>query len=130
MLNCIKRFITWASCFLALVFFSFGQDKLNSTNNETTPESKVKQFWFVMLTKTNNRTQDSVTATKIQDGHMTNVTRLYNDGKIKVAGPFGDDGNWRGIFNLDRLTKYDAETLLATNSAISSARLAYVIHPL
>ena len=61
---------------------------------------------------------------------MANITRLYNDGKIKVAGPFGDDGNWRGIFNLDRLTKYDAETLLATNPAISSGRLSYEIHPL
>lgn len=82
-----------------------------------------------MLTKVNNRTQDSVTAAKIQEGHMENITRLYNDGKIKVAGPFGDEGNWRGIFIFDCATKEEVESLLTTNPAISSGRLSYEIHP-
>ena len=82
-----------------------------------------------MLTKGINRTQDSVTAAKIQEGHMANITRLYNEGKIKVAGPFGDDGNWRGIFIFDAATKEEVETLLTTDPAISSGRLSYEIHP-
>ena len=82
-------------------FLSIGQNKLNSSNDKTALETKVKQFWFVMLTKGNNRTQDAVTAVKIQEGHMANINRLYNDGKIKVAGSFGEKGNWRGIFIFD-----------------------------
>jgi len=60
---------------------------------------------------------------------MANITRLYNEGKIKVAGPYGDDGNWRGIFVFDAATKEEVETLLTTDPAISSGRLSYEIHP-
>jgi len=125
----MKRFIIWTSCFLAIGFSSVGQNNLKSTNDKIASETKVKQFWFVLLTKGNNRTQDSVTAAKIQQGHMANITRLYNEGKIKVAGPYGDDGNWRGIFVFDAATKEEVETLLTTDPAISSGRLSYEIHP-
>jgi len=125
----MKRFIMWTSCFLAIGFSSVGQNNLKSTNDKIASETKVKQFWFVLLTKGNNRTQDSVTAAKIQQGHMANITRLYNEGKIKVSGPYGDDGNWRGIFVFDAATKEEVETLLTTDPAISSGRLSYEIHP-
>ena len=72
----MKRFIIWTSWFLTIGFSSIGQNKLKSTNDKTELQTKVKQFWFVMLTKGNNRTQDSVTAAKIQEGHMANITRL------------------------------------------------------
>jgi uncharacterized protein len=93
------------------------------------PEDQIKQYWFVMLIKGANRTQDSATAAKIQEGHMANINKLYYDGKIKVAGPFGDDGNWRGIFIFDAATKEDVESLLNTDPAVSSGRLSYDIHP-
>ena len=91
--------------------------------------ANIRQYWFVMLTKGSNRTQDSVTAAKIQDGHMANITSLYNAGKLKVAGPFGDDGDWRGIFIFDCATKEEVEKLLATDPAVVAGRLAYDIHP-
>ena len=72
----MKRFIVWTSWFLTIGFSSIGQNKLKSTNDKTAPENKVKQFWYVMLTKGNNQTQDSVSAAKIQEGHMANITRL------------------------------------------------------
>ena len=93
------------------------------------PPAKIKQYWFVMLTKGSNRTQDSATAAKIQDGHMANITSLYNAGKLKVAGPFGDDGDWRGIFIFDCDTKEEVEKLLATDPAVVAGRLSYDIHP-
>ena len=101
----------------------------NNTPVKTKPENQVKQYWFVMLLKGNNRTQDSATAAKIQDGHMANITSLYNAGKLKVAGPFGDDGDWRGIFIFDCETKEEVEKLLATDPAVVAGRLAYDIHP-
>ena len=93
------------------------------------PEAAIRQYWFVMLKKGNNRMQDSATAAKIQDGHMANITSLNNEGKLKVAGPFGDDGDWRGIFIFDCVTKEEVEKMLATDPAISAGRLAYDIHP-
>jgi uncharacterized protein len=103
--------------------------KLKNKTVAKAPAAKIKQYWFVMLTKGNNRTQDSATATKIQDGHMANISSLYHAGKLKVAGPFGDDGDWRGIFIFDCETKEEVEKLLATDPAVVAGRLAYDIHP-
>ena len=95
----------------------------------TQPKYEMKQYWFVMLTKGANRNHDSVAAAKIQEGHMANINMLASSGKLMVAGPFGDDGNWRGIFILDCKDKAEAEKMLQTDPAISSGRLAYEIHP-
>ncbi len=92
-------------------------------------ENQIRQYFFVMLTAGKNRTQDSLTAAKIQEGHMANITKLYNDGKLKVAGPFGDDGKWIGIFIFDCASKEEVENLLVTDPAIKSGRIAYEIHP-
>ncbi len=92
-------------------------------------EEQIRQYWFVMLLKGNNRTQDSVTAAKIQEGHMANINKLYDEGKLKVAGPFGDNGNWLGIFIFDCKTKEEVEQLLKTDPAVAAGRLAYDIRP-
>jgi uncharacterized protein YciI len=68
-------------------------------------------------------------ASKIQEGHMANIKRLYNDGKLKVAGPFGDEGKWIGLFIFDCETKEEVEKLLKTDPAIAAGRLNYEIHP-
>jgi uncharacterized protein len=60
---------------------------------------------------------------------MANIRKLYAEGKLKVAGPFGDDGNWRGIFIFDCETKEEVENLLKTDPAIAAGRLAYELHP-
>ncbi|MDE3252046.1 MAG: hypothetical protein KGO92_04520 [Bacteroidota bacterium] len=93
------------------------------------PASSIKQYFFVMLTAGSNRNQDSVTAAKIQKGHLANIERLYYLGKLKVAGPFGDDGKWIGLFIFDCPDQAEVEKLLHTDPAIQSGRLAYEIHP-
>ena len=93
------------------------------------PEEQIRKYWFVMLTAGTNRSQDSVTAAKIQQGHLANIGRLYNEGKLKVAGPFGDGGKWVGLFILDCATKEEAEELVKTDPAIVAGRLAYDIRP-
>ena len=96
---------------------------------EKNPENLIRKYFFVLLTAGKNRSQDSVTAAKIQEGHMANINRLYYEGKLKVAGPFGDDGNWKGIFIFDCQTKEEVEKILITDPAIKSGRLDYEIHP-
>ena len=125
----MKHLIILTACFIAIGYLSFGQNKPKLVKATKKVENKIKQYWFVMLTTGNNHTQDSATAVKIQEGHITNINRLYNDGKLKVAGPFGDDGNWKGIFIFDCETKEELETLLNTDPAIAAGRLAYDIHP-
>lgn len=118
----MKQLIILAAALL-FVSISLAQQKTEKM------EDQIRQYWFVMLLKGNNRTHDSATAAKIQEGHMANINRLYYEGKLKVAGPFGDNGNWLGIFIFDCKTKEEVEQLLKTDPAVSSGRLAYDIRP-
>jgi uncharacterized protein len=125
----MKHFIILLGCLLVVQFSSFAQNKSKAAKAEAKLENAVKQYWFVLLLKGERRTQDSATAAKIQEGHMANINKLYYEGKLKVAGPFGDDGNWRGIFIFDCATREEVEKLLATDPAIAAGRLVYEIHP-
>jgi uncharacterized protein len=92
-------------------------------------ESNIRQYFFVMLLKGPHRDQDSITQRRIQDGHMANINRLYKAGKLKVAGPFGDNGDWVGIFIFDCATREEVEDLLKTDPAVQAGRLKGEIHP-
>jgi uncharacterized protein YciI len=84
-----------------------------------------------MLTKGKLRDElkDTAAINAIQQGHMANMDRLAAMGKLVVAGPFDDDGDWRGIFIFDCNTEAEVKELLATDPAIGAGRLAYEIHP-
>ncbi len=92
---------------------------------------EMKQYYFVMLTKGERRGEitDTAVINEIQRGHMANINRLAEMGKIVVAGPFGDNGNWRGIFIFDCPTEEEVKELLNTDPAVKAGRLAYEIHP-
>lgn len=112
-----------------LIFATFTLSTKAQSNLVKEKEAQIEQYWFVLLKKGNNRTQDSATAAKIQEQHLASIDRLYYEGKIKVAWPFGDNGDWRGIFIFDCKTKEEVEQLLQSDPAISSGRLAYEIKP-
>ncbi len=66
---------------------------------EKMPEFNIKQYYFVMLTKGENANKiDSLKLKQLMIGHLNNIKKMASDGKLLIAGPFGDDGNWRGIF--------------------------------
>ena len=86
-------------------------------------EEKIRQFWLVIL-KTGPKDKeitDTATRNKIFTGHFENIVRLYNEGIIKVAGPFGqNDFTWRGLFILDCKTKEEAEAYVKTDPSVAS----------
>lgn len=98
----------------------------------TAPDGTVvKQYFFVMLTAgpKRNEINDTAVLNRIQQGHMDNIKRLGKAGKLAVAGPFGDEGTWIGLFIFNCDTKEEVEKLLQTDPAIAAGRLAYEIHP-
>lgn len=102
-----------------------------TTNEFKDGDYVMKQYYFVMLTKGDkrNETVDTAYLNKLQRLHLANIDRLANEGKILVAGPFGDDGNWRGIFIFDCEQQSEVEHLLQTDPMIAAGWLGYEIHP-
>jgi len=99
------------------------------TNLDSTPVYDMKQYWLVLLYSGNTRSQDSISAAKIQQAHMNNIERLAAEGKIIMAGPMGSKGDLRGIFIMDGKDSTEIAGHIKLDSAIVTGRLRFEIHP-
>lgn len=91
--------------------------------------SKMKPYYMVFLKKGPNRNQDSVTAAKIQEGHLAHLAGLYKQGKIDLNGPFLEDGDIRGISVYNVGSAEEAMKLASEDPAVKSGRLIVEVHP-
>ncbi len=89
----------------------------------------MKHYVMALLKKGPNRSQDSTTVANIQAGHMKNIGRMADEGKLVVAGPFEDDWDVRGIYIFNVATVEEAQKLTATDPAIVAGRLVMELHP-
>lgn len=89
----------------------------------------MKQYWFVMLKKGPRRDHPAAEAQALQAGHMANIQAYAAKGQLQIAGPFMDDGDWRGIFILDVPDRAGAEAMCNDDPAIKAGRLVCEIHP-
>lgn len=99
---------------------------------DTAAAPQMKQYWFVMVIKGKERDKlmDTAIINRLQAGHLANIERMAKSGRLNIAGPFTDNGYWRGIFIFDCPTREEVERLLANDPAIVAGRLDYEIHPL
>jgi len=121
------RSLTLVTLISVFILPFFGKTVLAQSKMEE--DYQMKQYYMVFLKAGQNRIQDSATAANIQKGHLDNITRLFNEKKMVLAGPFMDNGVYRGIFILDVPTVEEATNLLKTDPAIKAGRLDYEIHP-
>ena len=61
-------------------------------------------------------------------GHMANIARLSKDGKLALAGPFGGEDTWRGLFVLAVADVEDAKRLVATDPVIVKGEMIAEYH--
>ena len=84
---------------------------------------KIDQYWLVIL-KTGPKDMlitDTAERRKIFEGHFANIMRLYKEGIIKAAGPFGkNDLTWRGLFIFDCKTREEAEQYVQTDPSVKA----------
>ena len=91
---------------------------------------KMNTLYFAFLKKGPNRTEkETPEVQELQKAHIANIERLAKLGKIVAAGPFGDDGNLRGIFVFRVSSLEEAQDLCATDPMIKVGRLAVELHP-
>lgn len=79
----------------------------------------MKSYMFVILKTGPVVVEDKAIRDSLFAGHLKNIGRLADEGKLIVAGPLGkNDKTYRGIFILDVQTVEEAEALLQTDPAI------------
>ena len=99
------------------------------TKDTTVYANEMKRYWLVLLKKGPNRNQDSISADKIQAGHMANINRLAKEGKLIMAGPMGVDGDLRGIFLMDCKDSIEVAAFVNTDTAVITGRLRMEYFP-
>ncbi|MBN9293667.1 MAG: hypothetical protein J0G96_06785 [Flavobacteriia bacterium] len=123
--------------------FSYTLHKYPDNNSTTDYDEKLakklgaddygmKSYFFVILKTGTNTLTDTIDKELISEsfkGHMDNIHRLVEEGKLIVAGPFGKNTkNYRGIFILNNISSEEAaKELLLTDPAIKNGLLDYEI---
>ena len=89
----------------------------------------MRSYIIAFLKAGPTKLTDSLTREELQKAHLKNITRLVEEGKLLLAGPFMDDQPLRGIFIFDVSTTEEARELTSTDPAIQAGTLIMELHP-
>jgi len=89
----------------------------------------MQQYYVVFLKTGKNRSQDSTEAAKLQKQHLAHFSKMAEEGYLSLVGPFGDDGDIRGIAIYNTPTQKMADSLANLDPMVKSGRLDVEIHP-
>ena len=92
-------------------------------------EHGMRRYVLVILRTGPTRVNDADERKAMFAGHMANIERLAKEGKLALAGPFGDDGgDWRGLFVFAVESIDEAKALVATDPVIASGEMVAEYH--
>lgn len=98
-------------------------------DEETGDTLIMQQYFIAFLKRGENRSQDKTAADSIQALHMAHLGRMYELGYADISGPFGDDGDIRGITIYNVPTLQMADSLANMDPAVQAGRLKIEVHP-
>src|SRR5262249_10876255 len=93
---------------------------------------KMYTVYLGFLKKGPNRKEgdgDNPEVQQLQKDHLANINRLAEMKKLGAAGPFGDNGELRGLFVFRVGSMKEAEELAKTDPMIKIDRLRLELHP-
>ena len=124
----MKSLLTIIFC-LTLTTLSMGQSEnpyydANLADSLGADDYGMKSYILVILKTGAIQIEDQETVNNIFKGHMENIKRLADIGKLTIAGPLGkNENNYRGIFILNVDNLEEAEELIQTDPAIKEGLL-------
>jgi len=98
--------------------------------DEETGDTVIMQQYFIAFLKRGpNRSQDSLESARLQEAHLQHLGEMYEKGFADISGPFGDDGDIRGITIYNVPTLKMADSLANSDPAVRAGRLQIEVHP-
>lgn len=98
--------------------------------DEKTKDTVLMQEYYIAFLKSGpNRNQTKAVADSLQRLHMAHLGKMYELGYADISGPFGDDGDIRGITIYNTPTIQMADSLANADPMVKAGRLQIEIHP-
>jgi len=98
--------------------------------DEKTKDTVIMQQYFIaFLKKGPQRSQNKEEAAKLQEQHLSHLGKMYELGYADISGPFGDDGDIRGITIYNTPTLKMADSLANADPMVKAGRLVIEVHP-
>lgn len=106
-----------------------GYEVFDYVDEETGDTIIMQQYYIAFLKKGPNRSQSKSEADSLQALHLAHLGRMYEEGYADISGPFGDDGEIRGITIYNTPTMEIADSLAHLDPMVKAGRLEIEIHP-
>jgi myo-inositol-1(or 4)-monophosphatase len=106
-----------------------GRAGVPSKDGEPPPEWAMRQYVVAFLYKGPNPVEDPEESKKMMKGHLANIQRLHDEGKIILAGPYLSKTDLRGYFLFDTDSVDAAQAWCDTDPAISAGVFRVDLHP-
>ncbi|NAS12480.1 YciI family protein [Poritiphilus flavus] len=89
----------------------------------------MQQYFIAFLKSGPNRSQSKEETDSLQRLHLAHLGRMYEEGFADISGPFGDDGEIRGITIYNTPTLEMADSLANLDPMVKAGRLVIEVHP-
>ena len=98
-------------------------------DEETGDTVIMQQYFIAFLKRGENRSQNKEETDSLQKLHLAHLGEMYKKGFADISGPFGDDGDIRGITIYNTPTQEIADSLANADPMVKAGRLVIEIHP-
>ncbi|WP_353777227.1 YciI family protein [Winogradskyella sp. 3972H.M.0a.05] len=106
-----------------------GFQVMDFVDEETQDTILMQQYFIAFLKSGPSRSQSEEEKATLQAAHMTHLARMYEEGYADISGPFGDDGEIRGITIYNVPTQKMADSLANLDPMVKAGRLVIETHP-
>ena len=92
--------------------------------------TNMATYYFSFLRRGPKWTPEKTPETeKLQAAHMSNINAMAKTGKLVIAGPFENAGDYAGVFVFKVGSLEEAKALAESDPAVKAGRLVAEVHP-
>ncbi|WP_412559497.1 MULTISPECIES: YciI family protein [Winogradskyella] len=106
-----------------------GYEVFDYVDEKTKDTTLMQQYFIAFLKRGPIRNQNEEESARLQKEHLAHLGKMYELGYADISGPFGDDGDIRGITIYNVPTLEMADSLANADPMVKAGRLVIELHP-